>query len=164
MALDFFKNISSKLTVNSLVKVDMMMILGVYRFVIKNAAYQTLKRQSSYKWQEINRIGSNPTLQFTGFGVETIELEGVIYPHFKGGLKHVTLMRAEAGLGKALFLISGNGFAFGRWCITKITENQSNFLNDGVPRKIEFTLTLKRYGEDKKKGVKGIIQNVISSL
>lgn len=164
MALDFFKNISSKLTVNSLVKVDMMMILGVYRFVIKNAAYQTLKRQSEYKWQEVNRIGSNPALQFTGFGVETIELEGVVYPHFKGGLKQVTLMRAEAGLGKALFLISGNGFAFGRWCISRITENQSNFLNDGVPRKIEFTLTLKRYGEDKKKGVKGIIQNVVSSL
>ena len=46
MALDFFKNISSNLTVNSLLKVDMMMILGVYRFTIKNAAYQTLKRQS----------------------------------------------------------------------------------------------------------------------
>ncbi len=143
----------------------MMMILGVYRFVIKNAfAYQTLKRQSNYKWQEVNRIGSNPALQFTGFGVETIELEGVIYPHFKGGLKQVTLMRAQAGLGKPLFLISGNGFAFGRWCITNITENQSNFLSDGSPRKIEFSLTLKRYGEDKKKGVKGIIQNITGSL
>lgn len=164
MALDFFKNISSKLTVNSLIKVDMMMILGVYRFIIKNAAYQSLKRHSSYKWQEINRIGSNPALQFTGFGVETIEIEGVIYTHFKGGLKQVTLMRAQAGLGKPLFLISGNGFAFGRWCITQITENQSNFLSDGSPRKIEFSLTLKRYGEDKKKGVKGIIQKVITSL
>ena len=164
MPLDSFKNISSKLTVNSLIKVDMMMILGVYRFIIKNAAYQSLKRHSSYKWQEINRIGSSPALQFTGFGVETIEIEGVIYPHFKGGLKQVTLMRAAAGFGKPLFLISGNGFAFGRWCIAKITENQSNFLSDGSPRKIEFSLTLKRYGEDKKKGVKGMLQNAITSL
>ena len=120
MALDFFKNISSKLTVNSLLKIDMMMILGAYRFAVKNSAYQTLKRQSEYKWQEVNRLGSNPALQFTGFGVETIDLEGIIYPHFKGGLKQITLMRSQAGLGKPLFLISGNGFAFGRWCISKI--------------------------------------------
>lgn len=164
MALDLFKNVSSKLTVNNLVKVDMMMILGVYRFIIKNAAYQTLKRHSTYRWQEINRIGSNTALQFSGFGVEIIEIEGIIYPHFKGGLKQIALMRAEAGFGKPLFLISGNGFAFGRWCITKISENQSNFLSDGSPRKIEFNLTLKRYGEDKKKGVKGMVQNIITSL
>ena len=162
--LDSFKNISGKLNVNSLLGVNMMMILGVYRFAIKSSAYQTLKRQSEYKWQEINRIGSNPTLQFTGFGVETIDLEGVIYPHFNGGLKQITLMRAQAGLGKPLFLISGNGFAFGRWCISKISENQSNFLKDGSPRKIEFSITLKRYGEDKKRGTKGIIQNLISAL
>ena len=162
--LDSFKNISGKLNVNSLLGVNMMMILGVYRFAIKTSAYQTLKRQSEYKWQEINRIGSNPTLQFTGFGVETIDLEGVIYPHFNGGLRQVTLMRVQAGLGKPLFLISGNGFAFGRWCISKISENQSNFLKDGSPRKIEFSITLKRYGEDKKRGTKGIIQNVVSAL
>jgi|TARA_Y100000389_G_scaffold179538_1_gene193675 uncharacterized protein len=164
MALDFFKNISSKLTVNSLLKIDMMMILGAYRFAVKNSTYQTLKRQSEYKWQEVNRLGSNPALQFTGFGVETIDLEGIIYPHFKGGLKQITLMRVQAGLGKPLFLISGNGFAFGRWCISKISENQSNFLKDGSPRKIEFSITLKRYGEDKKRGTKGIIQNIASSL
>jgi phage protein U len=164
MALDFFKNISSKLTVNNLLKVDMMLLLGAYRFAIKSSAYQTLKRQSEYRWQEINRINANPTLQFTGFGVETIDLEGVIYPHFKGGLKQITLMRAQAGLGKPLFLVSGNGFAFGRWCIVKITENQSNFLNDGAPRKIEFSISLKRYGEDQKRGVKGIVQNVVSAL
>lgn len=162
--LDSFKNISGKLNVNSLLGVNMMMILGVYRFAIKSSAYQTLKRQSEYKWQEISRIGSNPTLQFTGFGVETINLEGVIYPHFNGGLRQITLMRAQAGLGKPLFLISGNGFAFGRWCIAKISENQSNFLKDGSPRKIEFSITLKRYGEDKKRGTKGVIQNVISAL
>ena len=73
-------------------------------------------------------------------------------------------MRAQAGLGKPLFLISGSGFAFGRWCISKISENQSNFLKDGSPRKIEFSITLKRYGEDKKRGTKGIIQNIASSL
>ncbi len=142
----------------------MMMILGIYRFTINNAAYQMLKRQSEYRWQEINRMGANPALQFTGFGVETIDLEGVIYPHFKGGLRQVTLMRAEAGIGKPLMLISGNGNAFGRWCIVKISENQSVFMKDGAPLKIEFSISLKRYGEDAKPGVSGIIQNIIQAI
>jgi hypothetical protein len=161
---DLFKNIGGNLNLNSALGINMMMILGVYRFAINNAAYQTLKRQSEYRWQEINRMGANPALQFTGFGVETIDLEGVIYPHFKGGLRQVTLMRAEAGVGKPLMLISGNGNAFGRWCIVKISENQSVFMKDGTPLKIEFSISLKRYGEDSKPGINGIIQNIIQAI
>lgn len=160
MIFDSFKNIGGKLNLNSALGINMMMILGVYRFAISSAAFQTLKRQSEYRWQEINRMGTNPALQFIGFGTETIDLEGVIYPHFKGGLRQVTLMRAEAGIGKPLMLISGNGNAFGRWCIVKISENQSSFMKDGAPLKIEFSINLKRYGEDAKPGVKGIIQNI----
>ncbi len=162
--LDQFKNIGGKLNLNSALGINMMMILGVYRFAISSAAYQTLKRQSEYRWQEVNRLNANPALQFTGFGTETIELEGTIYPHFKGGLRQVTLMRAEAGVGKPLMLISGNGYAFGRWCIVKISENQSMFMKDGAPLKIEFSVSLKRYGEDAKQGVKGIVQNLVQAV
>lgn len=162
--LDSFKNLGGKLNLNSALGINMMMILGVYRFAISSAAFQNLKRESEYRWQEINRMGASPALQFTGFGVETIDLDGVIYPHFKGGLRQVTLMRAEAGFGKPLFLISGNGNAFGKWCISKISENQSCFMKDGAPLKIEFSLSLKRYGEDAKPGVKGIIQNITKAL
>ena len=164
MAFDSFKNIGGKLNLNSALGINMMMILGAYRFAISSAAFKSLKRQSEYRWQEINRMGANPALQFTGFGAETIDLEGVIYPHFKGGLRQVTLMRAEAGVGKPLMLISGNGNAFGRWCIVKISESQSVFMKDGAPLKIEFSISLKRYGEDAKPGVKGIIQNIIQAI
>ena len=154
MVFDSFKNIGGKLNLNSALGVNMMMILGAYRFAISSAAFQTLKRRSEYRWQEVSRIGSDPALQFTGFGAETIDLDGVIYPHFKGGLRQVTLMRAQAGLGKPLFLISGNGNAFGKWCIVKISENQSVFMKAGAPLKIEFS----------KPGVKGIIQKITQSI
>ncbi len=52
----------------------MMMILGAYRFAISSAAFQNLKIQNEYRWQEINRIGADPALQFTGFGVEKLIL------------------------------------------------------------------------------------------
>ena len=107
----------------------------------------------------------NNSFKINGFNAKTSKLQSWIGINSVNFLPAIfTLMRAQAGLGKPLFLVSGNGFAFGRWCIVKITENQSNFLNDGAPRKIEFSISLKRYGEDQKRGVKGIIQNVVSSL
>jgi phage protein U len=45
-------------------------------------------------------------------------------------------------------LINGLGEVLGRFVITQIEETQTTFLADGVPRKIEFRLSLERYGED----------------
>jgi phage protein U len=73
-------------------------------------------------------------------------------------------MRAQAGLGIPLMLISGNGTAFGRWCITSITETESVFMSDGSPRKITFSLSLKRYGEEKLSGALGIVQDLVGAI
>lgn len=153
-----------KLNLNSLIGIDMMMILGVYRFCISNAAYQELTRNSEYKWVEQRRLNNETAIQFVGTGADTMSLQGTIYPQFKGGLRQITAMRAEAGLGIPLMLISGNGSAFGRWCIMTISETQSYFLKDGTPRKITFQLSLKKYGEEKKKGLKGLVQTISGAL
>lgn len=158
------KKLGGKLNLNSAIGVNMMMILGAYRFCISNAAYQSLARTTEYKWEELSRLNGESALQYVGMSAETISLEGVIYPQFKGGLRQVSLMRAQAGLGIPLMLISGNGSAFGRWCITSISEGQTYFLKDGTPRKITFNLTLKRYGESKKSGIKGIVQNILEAF
>lgn len=52
------------------------------------------------------------------------------------------------------------GFAFGQWCITSVQENQTIFFKDGTPRRIDFTINLKKYGDDKKRGIMGIVQKV----
>ena len=67
-------------------------------------------------------------------------------------------MRAEADLGTPLFLISGNGFAFGRWCILSVSETNTVFMKDGTARKIEFSLKLQKYGEDNIQGSSGIVK------
>ena len=161
---DLLQDVGGKLNLNSAFKINMMMILGAYRFCISNAAYQSLARTSEYNWQEQQRLGTTPAMQFVGAGMETITMQGEIYPQFKGGLRQVTLMRAEAGLGRPLMLISGNGMAFGRWCITGISETQTVFLKDGTARKITFTLTLKKYGEEQQQGLLGIVQQGINAL
>ena len=63
---NILKSIGGDFNLNSVLSVNMMMILGAYRFCIKNSAYQTLKRVTEYNWQSHNRIGNNPALQFVG--------------------------------------------------------------------------------------------------
>lgn len=161
---DISKSAGGKFNLNAMMGVNMMMILGIYRFCISNAAYQSLERQSQYRWEEQVRLNNDPAMQFVGNGNETIKISGTIYPQFKGGLRQITLMRTEAGTGIPMMLISGNGNAFGRWCIIDITETQSIFMKDGTPRKISFSLTLKRYGEEKRPGVLGVVQQIAVSL
>ena len=57
-------------------------------------------------------------------------------------------MRLCAGSGQPLPLINGSGFILGRWLIESVQETDSALFDDGSPRKIEFSLSLKRYNED----------------
>ena len=132
-------------------------MLGQYRFSIDSAAYQTFARSTEYRWEELKRIGSESALQFLGNGTDSITLEGTIYPQYRGGVGQIESMRSVAGQGVPLMLISGNGVAFGRWCIVSITEHQESFLKDGSARKATFSITLKRYGEETQNGSKGIV-------
>lgn len=126
--------------------------LGDFTFNIDTAAFQALERVSSWRWQGIDRIGRKPAQQNTGQEADTINLSGVIYPHYKGGLGQVGRMRAQANLGEPLPLIyafESAGQYCGLWCIKQITEARTVFFSDGTPRRIEFSLSLVEYGEDR---------------
>ncbi|MBQ4825043.1 phage tail protein [Leisingera sp. HS039] len=125
-----------------------MMALGVFRFGMAGGSYQQFSRTAGYRWQRVDRIGRAPALQYTGPDAEDLTLEGVIYPHFKGGLRQVELMRLQAKTGLPMMMVDGLGWVWDRWTITRVEERKSLFLADGAPRKIEFTMNLKSYGQD----------------
>lgn len=125
--------------------------LGSFSFGIDTAAFQELQRVSTYRWQAQNRIGRKPAQQNTGQGADTINLTGVIYPHWRGGLGQIETLRALAAAGEPLALI----YAFetigqycGRWCVTEIRDTRTVFFDDGTPRKIDFDIALVEYGDD----------------
>jgi phage protein U len=125
--------------------------LGAFQFGLDTAAFRELQRASTYRWQAKDRIGRKPAQQNTGQGADTITLSGVIFPHWRGGIGQMELLRSQAAAGTPLPLI----YAFetvgqycGRWCVTGIEETRSIFFEDGTPRRIEFRLTLVEYGED----------------
>lgn len=122
-----------------------MMQLGVFQFSIDTAAYQRLSRSSEYRWARQARIGANDALQFTGYGPETIEVEGAIYPDFRGGLGQIDRLRRQADVGIPLPLVSGLGQVLGLWVIEGITEGQEVFAANGVPRRQDFTMRVSRY-------------------
>ena len=127
---------------------ETMMALGSYRFSIDSAAYQELKHSQAYRWQAQERLQRRPAMQFLGAGEESIELSGVIYPHFKGGLEQLDTMRTEANKGQPLLLVDGLGFVWGQWVITQIDEGQSFLQGNGQPLKQSFQLKLVNYGAD----------------
>lgn len=125
-----------------------MMALGAFRFGVNRANYQTFTRAAAYRWAKLDRVGRAPALQFLGPDAEEITLEGTIYPHFKGGLRQIELMRLVARTGQPMMLVDGLGFVWDRWAITDVSETKSVFLAGGAPRKIEFTIGLRAYGRD----------------
>ena len=127
---------------------ETMMALGAYRFSLTSAAYQELSRSNAYRWQTQERLHRLPAQQFVGLGNETLDLKGVIYPHYQGGMGQLDVMRAQAGRGDPLLLVDGLGFIWGQWVILQVDETQTVMLTNGQPRKLEFQLRLARYGED----------------
>ena len=125
-----------------------MMALGGFRFSIPTAAYNDFRRSTSWRWPSQPRVGRAPAKQYVGPGEDSLELGGVIYPHYQGGLKQIDAMREQANTGEPLMLVDGLGNVWGKWCILSIEETQKRFLNNGAPLKKTFRLRLQAYGED----------------
>lgn len=124
---------------------DVMLQLGAYQFSVNRAAYQELSRSAEYRWASQERVGAVDALQFTGYGAETIEVRGVIYPEYKGGLGQIDRMRAQASIGFPLPLISGQGRVLGLWVVEAVREGQRVFARGGAARRQDFDMRLRRY-------------------
>jgi len=127
---------------------EILLALGEFRFSVDTAAHQSLARTAEYRWPQQDRLARAPALQFVGPGTETVTLQGVIHPHARGGLGQLDRMRAMAGAGVPLLLADGLGRILGKWCIERVEETQTHLLANGIARRQEFSLCLKRYGED----------------
>lgn len=124
-----------------------MIKLGAYVFSLDTAAYQQLSRATAYRWQALERVNQLAALQFTGPGEDSISLNGVILPTFRGGLGQLDAMRTEAAKGEPLLMVDGRGYVHGRWVILSINETQKTFERGGAPLQIEFSIRLRKYDE-----------------
>lgn len=127
----------------------MMLALGMFVFSLSTAAYQELQRQTDWRHASNNRVGAPPARQFVGRGDDTITLPGIIFPELAGSALSLDALRLMANTGKAWPMVEGSGRIYGLWVIESLSETKTLFFRDGTPRRIEFTLNLKRTDDDR---------------
>ncbi|MFZ6772295.1 phage tail protein [Undibacterium sp. SXout7W] len=122
----------------------MMMSLGQFVFSLSTVAYQDFQRQSEWKHPNTSRVGERDAHQYIGPGDDTITLSGWMAPAFAGDPASFNDLREMADAGDAYVLVEGTGRIYGQFVVTHLTEGKSIFLEDGLPLRIEFSLSLKR--------------------
>ncbi|WGO91846.1 phage tail protein [Pseudomonas viciae] len=127
----------------------MMLALGMFVFSLSTAAYQALQRQTEWRHARNPRVGAAPARQFIGRGDDTITLPGIILPELAGSALSLDALRLMANTGKAWPMVEGSGRIYGLWIIESLNETKTLFFRDGTPRRIEFTLILKRIDDDR---------------
>lgn len=130
-----------------------MLTLGDVVFAANGAGHQRLRRVAEYRHPEIALVGARPARQWTGPGAETIELEGVIHPAWRGGAGDVRALRSAAAERAAMRLVDAGGANLGLWCVLRVDETASGLFADGAPRRIEFTVELALVGVEEPSGL-----------
>ncbi|WP_284336722.1 phage tail protein [Comamonas sp. NoAH] len=125
-----------------------MLCLGLFVFSLNTLAYQELQRRTAWKHPTQSIVGGRDASQFLGPGEDTITLSGSMVPEFAGQPASLDELRRMANTGQAWVLVEGSGTVYGAFVIMDLQETKTLFYVDGTPRKIEFTLSLRRVDQD----------------
>lgn len=122
----------------------MMLSLGQFVFSLDTLAYQQLQRATDWRHAANSRVGARAASQFVGPGDDKITLNGVLLPELAGKRTSLDTVRDMGGQGAAWSLVDGNGVVYGAFVLLSVNETSTLFFADGTPRRIEFTLELRR--------------------
>ncbi|PTB19559.1 oxidoreductase [Trinickia symbiotica] len=123
----------------------MMMSLDQFVFALATTPYKELQRQRSWKHRTSSRVGARDASQFTGAGDDTITLNGMVAPdNGIGTIASLEKLAKMGDAGEAYVLVDGIGYVYGAFVIESLHETATYHTREGIPRKIEFSLTLKR--------------------
>lgn len=142
----------------------MMMILGMFPFALQTTPYQTSNQSNTWRHVKNDRVGKSPRYQYIGPDEEPFTLSGTLYPEISGGNVSLTTLKTMAFTGRAWPLIEGTGAIYGMYVIEGLTQNRTEFFQDGKARKIEFTLSLKRVSEDIREKLAEITNDDVLSM
>lgn len=129
-------------------RAGIQMNLGGFIFSLDKAGYEKLDRSTGYRWPAQPRIQRSVAHQFVGRDEESVTISGYIHPEFRGKMYQLDQLRAIAEEGKPKMLVSGTGKVLGKYCIVKVDDNFSGVMDDHRARRVDFTVELKKYGDD----------------
>lgn len=127
---------------------DVMMDVGGYQFSLSTAAYEEIKRAWAWRWQQHDVIGTQPFQDFVGAGHTELTISGYVTPHYKGGLRQVDAMVAEADRGEPLSVVDSLGYIYGAFVIVEVDEVRKEIGPAGQPLRIDFRMVLRSTDDD----------------
>lgn len=129
--------------------------LTTFPFSINTAAWDRLSRIASRRWEAQSVIGARPLLQDTGTGLEQMRVDGTQYPHWRGGLVPLSILRDHVNHSGPAQLIDGRGNVMGFWVLMALDVRGDTPTQDGVTLRQRFTLDLAYYGAQGQTGGAG---------
>lgn len=106
----------------------MMMVLGLYVFMLRTVPYQELQYQRSWRYAANSRVNRRLSTQFLGPDNDSLTLSGVLLPEVTGGRLSLLVLEQMAELGKAWPLIEGSGTIYGMFVIEGLSQTKLSFL------------------------------------
>lgn len=122
----------------------MMMSLDEFLFEIGTLPFQQLQQQWEWRFAETERFGARPAAQYVGIGAETVTLTGALYPGIAGDYSSLGRIRGMASRGDSYIMLNGRYEVMGQFTIRRLSLTSETFFVDGVARKADFSLELKR--------------------
>ncbi|WP_445115010.1 phage tail protein [Acinetobacter sp. WZC-1] len=128
----------------------MLMSLGQFIFKTDTLSFTEIQRQRSWNYAENSVAKGRSKKQYIGPGTDTITLPGLIYEEYGFGTRFsLDELAAMASTGQGFVLMDGNGYLYGVYIIDSIDETKSILLDNGVPRKVDYTLKLTRTDDER---------------
>lgn len=137
-----------------------------YHFGLSSAAFDSLRRQTTFGIEGVPRLGRPDAMQAVSQGSESLSLAGTVfvsasparsgaaprlYSALESGIGELDKLRRIGAALQPLLLTTGYGDVLGRWYMSALAEEQGALRAGGLARKQTFTLEFKRYGDDYKK-------------
>ncbi len=138
--------------------------LGEFKFQPTGPSYESLQEGYEYKWTEQDLLLSAPSQYWGGKKSHNLTITGSLYieltlPRYGNSLKSTvlsnynslasirnsfSLLDAMASRGESYFLVDTTGRNYGKWVILGFNVTKTHFWNDGIPRKQDFVLNLRK--------------------
>lgn len=126
------------------------MSLGQFLFKTSTLAFQEIQRQRAWNYADNAIAFGRAKKQFMGAGEDTVTLPGLIYEEYGFGSRFALDEVANmADTGQGFVLMDGSGYLYGVYVINSIDETKSVLLDNGVPRKVDYTLKLSRTDDER---------------
>lgn len=132
---------------------EVLLALGPAVFYATSPSFQNLKVRAEGRWAAQERLSRPVAHQFLGPQASSVTISGVMYPRRFGGMETIGTLQQVARSGQRVPLISMaagsfRGLSHGMWLVESVDDDRSFFDGD-IPRKLEFTVTVKEYGSDR---------------